>query len=231
MAERLRGRVAVEPFAGPVEPAPDPDVVVRAAKVPGDEGEKVEPGGNRVRRGAVAGNVAPRTGLGDAEEAGQQFHAQDALQDAPFVRGSRGLVEGFVDLLQERGEPDGIGAGHPVKFRKEAAADTGFGHARLEPLDRGIVQAGDGAQEQAHRVGAHQRPDGCGGKPRVVEWTANGLDMEIRHSPNVCHGCGRVNADWTGLVRVPYGAATRSLSMLSPMRAAEAFTVSRARWA
>ena len=30
---------------------------------------------------------------------------------------------------------------------------------------------------------------------------------------------------------VPYGAATRSVSMLSPMRAAEAFTVSRAKCA
>ena len=46
-------------------------------------------GSNRVRRRAVAGNVAPCTGLGDAEEPGQQFHAQDALQGAPFVRGGR----------------------------------------------------------------------------------------------------------------------------------------------
>ena len=154
VAERLRGRVAVEPFAGPVEPATDPDVVVRAGQVPDDEGEKVKPGGDRVRGGAAAGNVAPRTGLGDAEEAGQQVHAQDALQDAPFVRGGRGLVEGLVDLLQKRGKPGGIGARHPVKFRQEAAADAGFGHARFEPLNRGLVQAGDGAREQAHRVGA-----------------------------------------------------------------------------
>ena len=86
-----------------------------------------------------------------------------------------------------------------MKFREEAAADTGFGHARFQPLNRGIIQAGDGTQEQAHRVGARQRPDGRRGKPRVVERTTNGLDMEIRHSPNVCHRCGRVNADWTGL--------------------------------
>ena len=39
----------------------------------------------------------PRTGLGDAEESGQQLHSQDALQGAPFVRGGRGLVEGFAD--------------------------------------------------------------------------------------------------------------------------------------
>ena len=89
-----------------------------------------------------------------------------------------------------------------MKLCKEAAADTGFGHARFEPLNRGIVQAGDGTQEQAHRVGARQRPDGRGCKPRVVKWTANGLDMEIRHNPNVCQGCGQVNADWSGLVRV-----------------------------
>ena len=28
---------------------------------------------------------------------------RDALQGAPFVRGGRGLVEGLVDLLEERG--------------------------------------------------------------------------------------------------------------------------------
>ena len=104
VAECLRGRVAVEPFAGPVEPAPDADVIVCAAKVPDDEGEEVETGGDRVRGGAITGNVAPRTRLGDAEEAGQQLHSQDALQGAPFVRGGRGLVEGLVDLLQERGK-------------------------------------------------------------------------------------------------------------------------------
>ena len=49
VAERLRGRVAVEAFAGPVEPAPDPDVIVCAAKVANEEGEKVEPGCDRVR--------------------------------------------------------------------------------------------------------------------------------------------------------------------------------------
>ena len=85
-----------------------------------------------------------------------------------------------------------------MKFRKEAAADTGFGHARFEPLYRGIVQAGDGTQQQTHRVGARQRPDRCGGKPRIVERTTNGLDMEICHGPNVCRDCGRVNAGWTG---------------------------------
>ena len=31
-----------------------------------------------------------------------------------------------------------------MKFRKEAAAYTGFGHARFEPLNRGFVQACDG---------------------------------------------------------------------------------------
>ncbi|MCY3996992.1 MAG: hypothetical protein OXF07_12700 [Rhodobacter sp.] len=60
--------------------------------------------------------------------------------------------------------------------------------------------------------------------------------MEIRHVPNVCHGCGRVNVDWIGPVRVaverlPYGVASRSLSMLSPMRPAETLTLSGARWA
>ena len=150
----------------------------------------MKPSGNRVRRGAVAGNVAPCTGLGDADEAGQQFYPQDALKGAPFVRGGRGLVEGLVDLLQECGKPGGIGARHPVKFRKEAAADAGFGHARFEPLNCGFVQAGDGTQEQAHRVGARQRPDCRGGKPRVIERTTNGLNMEISHGPNVRHDCG-----------------------------------------
>ena len=107
------------------------------------------------------------------------------------------MVEGFVDLLQERGKAGGIGARHPAKRGKEASADTGFGHARFEPLNRGFVQAGDGTQEQAHRVGAPQRPDRRGGESRVVEWTVNGLNMEIHHDPKVCHGCGRVNASRT----------------------------------
>ena len=62
-----------------------------------------------------------------------------------------------------------------MKFRKEAAADTRFGHARFEPLNCGIVQAGDGTGEQAHRVGARECPDRRGGKPRIVEWTTNGV--------------------------------------------------------
>jgi len=73
-----------------------------------------------------------------------------------------------------------------VKFRKETASDAGFGHARFEILNRGFVQAGNGTQEQAHRVGARQCPDRCGGEARIVERTANGLDMAIRHVPNVC---------------------------------------------
>ena len=109
--------------------------------------------------------------------------AEDSLQGAPFVRRGRRLVEGVVDLLQQGGKPGGIGARQAVEFRKEVATDTGFGHARLESLYGGIVQAGDRSREQAHCVGAGQCPDSRGRKPGVVEWSANGLDMEIRHSP------------------------------------------------
>ena len=159
MAEHLGGGAAVKALARAIEPAPDSDIVVRAREVADDEGQEVEPGGDRVRRGAVGGNVAPCTGLGDAQKTAQQVHTQDALQGAPFVRGGRRLVEGLVDLLQQGGKPGGIGARQAVEFRKEVATDTGFGHARLEPLYGGIVQAGNRSREQAHCVGASQCPD------------------------------------------------------------------------
>ena len=94
MAEHLGGGVAVKAIARAIEPASDSDIVVRAREVADDEGQEVEPGGDRVRRGAAGGNVAPRTGLGDAEQAGQQIHTQDTLQGTPFVHRGRRLVEG-----------------------------------------------------------------------------------------------------------------------------------------
>jgi len=135
---------------------------------------------------AVTGKTASHDflrGLGAREI----LSREDALQGAPFVRGGRRLVEGLVDLLQQGGKPGGIGARQAVKLRKEVATDTSFDHTCLEPLYRRIVQAGDRSREQAHCVGASQCPDRCGRKPRVVEWTANGLDMEIRHSPQCMH--------------------------------------------
>ena len=135
--------------------------------------------------------------MGDAQEAGEQVHTQDVLQGAPFVRGGRRLVEGLVDLLQKRAKPGGIGARQAVEFRKEIATDSGFGHARGEPLYGGIVQAGDRSREQAHPIGESQCPDSRGRKPRVVEWSANGLDMEIRHGPQCMwwHGSGQVQTE------------------------------------
>ena len=110
IAERLGRRVAVEPFARAIEPAPDSDVVVRAGKVADDKGQEVEPGGDHVRRRAGARYVAPRTGLRDTDKAGQQVQSQHALQGAPFVRGGRRLVPGVVDPLRQGGNSDRLGA-------------------------------------------------------------------------------------------------------------------------
>jgi len=57
MAEHLGGGATVKPLAWAIEPAPDSDIVVRARKVANDEGQEVEPGGDRVADPAgAAGN-------------------------------------------------------------------------------------------------------------------------------------------------------------------------------
>jgi len=63
-------------------------------------------------------------------------------------------------------------------------ADAGFGHTRLKFLHGSVVKAGNLSRQQTHSVGAAQCRDSRGCKLRLIEWTANGMYIEIAHDPN-----------------------------------------------
>jgi len=145
----------------------------------------MKPGGDRVRCRGGTGQVVSCTGLRDSQQAGEQLRTRNDLHGAPLLGRGRRLIQSFAGFFEQDGKTVRIDAWQPLEFSKEGLVDAGFGHAHLESGQGGIIQAGDRFGEQAHRVRADQRIDSCGRKPRVVVWSANGLDTKIGHDPRV----------------------------------------------
>ena len=71
-----------------------------------------------------------------------------------------------------------------MEFGKEGGTDAGLGHAPLQSEQGVVVEARDLSRQQAHRVRPAQRCNSRGRELWIVEWTVNGLNLEIRHKPN-----------------------------------------------
>ena len=70
-----------------------------------------------------------------------------------------------------------------VQFGKDGLADTGFNHTDLKLLYCGLVQARDGPEKLAHRIGTAQCSNCHGCELRIVKWTANGLNLGLQYNP------------------------------------------------
>ena len=189
LTQCLGRSAAVQPLAPSLEPAPDPDAVVRSGQIADHQGKEMETARHRVGRGATAGQVTSCTGLGDAQETSQQIQSHDVQQDPPLMLWGGRLIQSFADPLQQHGKPGWVWALHAIELGDKRMADAGFFHARLKFLHSSVVKAGNPSRQEAHGVGASQCRECRRCKRRFVKRTANGLYMEISHVPNAIHKC------------------------------------------